>query len=112
MGPDDLIGQRVTIPLSNASTLDQNIERAIERDSHLNPDEVWARFVAQTQIAFEMMREYAFRVLEAFELSDPDQGALDSAPDLCWRCNAKESADDLGLCEPCRADLVDGRNDL
>jgi hypothetical protein len=30
---------------------------------------------------------------------------VDSRPDDCWRCDAASSADALGLCPSCRADL-------
>lgn len=98
------------LPLSNASTLDQNIERAIERDGRLNPQEIWARFVARTQIAYEMMMDYALRVMEVMEVTDQSPHDLD--PDACWRCDAREASDELGLCGPCHVDLVDGREDL
>ncbi|HEV2070160.1 MAG TPA: hypothetical protein VGR26_10230 [Acidimicrobiales bacterium] len=35
-----------------------------------------------------------------------DASAVDSRPDDCWRCDAAVSADALGLCPACRADLI------
>lgn len=34
-----------------------------------------------------------------------DAWPVDSRPDDCWRCDAASSADALGLCPPCRAEL-------
>lgn len=34
-----------------------------------------------------------------------DAGPIDSRPDDCWRCDAVQSADTLGLCPACRTDL-------
>lgn len=34
-----------------------------------------------------------------------DAGPIDPRPDNCWRCDAAESADALGLCPECRTDL-------
>lgn len=35
-----------------------------------------------------------------------DQRPYDAKPGACWRCDAKPSATDIGLCEPCHAALV------
>jgi hypothetical protein len=34
-----------------------------------------------------------------------DAWPVDPRPDDCWRCDAASSADPLGLCRACRADL-------
>jgi hypothetical protein len=34
-----------------------------------------------------------------------DAWPVDPRPDDCWRCDAASSADALGLCPSCRADL-------
>lgn len=35
-----------------------------------------------------------------------DAWPVDPRPDDCWRCDTASSADDLGLCPACRADLT------
>jgi hypothetical protein len=38
-----------------------------------------------------------------------DQAKLDDSPDACWRCDARDGATDVGLCDPCHDELLEAR---
>jgi hypothetical protein len=49
--------------------------------------------------AFSQMVAVCVPLLEHLGLTDD--------PNACWRCNALRAETDVGLCESCRADLID-----
>lgn len=94
---------------------------AIRRDARLNPQERWAR---DTELLNMRFRDFGVQIAQAARWwlgagpvgvgpgtlivpqSTRDQTALDLNPEACWRCDARQSSSDVGLCDPCHADLV------
>lgn len=55
------------------------------------------------QAAGATFADWQERVIDSLHV---DQRPYDAKPEACWRCDAKPSATDIGLCEPCHAGLV------
>lgn len=86
---------------------------AIEADLHLRqtatPAEMEATLRALRRDADSARRALRQpRLMRQATVGAPrlwDASPVDSRPDDCWRCDAAHSADALGLCPACRAEL-------
>ncbi len=60
-------------------------------------------------IAGESEREIELdgRAYIVLPTTSPDERPHDLAPDVCWRCDDRNGTTDVGLCDPCHADLVE-----
>lgn len=93
MRPDTMVRTDTDIPSRPASSLPAALE------------ETYAALHRDAASAARRLRQPPAPVRRGGIPGLCDAGVIDARPDDCWRCDAVESADALGLCLVCRREL-------